>query len=246
MKKRRGIATKILASKGTYILLALALCVAGASAYVQKTREQIAEINRESEVYEYPVAAIEKDESTAIAESTPEPTIPATEVPVATTAPLVAEAMSENVVETPIPTAPPEEEIYEFMMPAQGEIVLGYSGDELVYSKTLKDWRTHKAIDVAMDKGGFVCAMGNGTVVQSCADEMMGYTVIIDHGNNIVSIYCGLDGETALKAGDTVRIGDLIAQLGEPGVSESEQKYHLHFAVKKNGKYIDPQDLFTE
>ena len=244
MRKKKGTAEKILASKGTYILLALALCIAGASAYVQKTREQIAEINRESEVYQYPVAAIDEAELEMVENYTPEPEAVATEIPVATPMPVVAQAMGDNVEETPSPTLAPE--VMEFMMPAQGEVVLDYSGNELVYSKTLKDWRTHKAIDVAMDKGGFVCAMGNGTVVQSCEDEMMGYTVIIDHGNDIISIYCGLDGETALKAGDTVRMGDLIAQLGEPGASESAQKYHLHFALKKNCEYINPQDLFTE
>ena len=37
--------------------------------------------------------------------------------------------------------------------PVSGRILNGYSGDELVYNKTLGDWRTHNGIDYAAGKG---------------------------------------------------------------------------------------------
>lgn len=38
--------------------------------------------------------------------------------------------------------------------PVSGRVLNSYSGDELVYSKTLGDWRTHNGVDYAADRGG--------------------------------------------------------------------------------------------
>ena len=40
--------------------------------------------------------------------------------------------------------------------PVSGRVLNSYSGDELVYSKTLGDWRTHNGVDYAADRGAEV------------------------------------------------------------------------------------------
>ena len=44
--------------------------------------------------------------------------------------------------------------------PVSGRVLNSYSGDELVYSKTLGDWRTHNGVDYAASRGAEVTAPG--------------------------------------------------------------------------------------
>ena len=55
----------------------------------------------------------------------------------------------------------------------------GYSGDELVYNKTLGDWRTHNGIDYACAKDAAVQSPTAGTVVLAGSDGSWGPTVAI-------------------------------------------------------------------
>ena len=220
-------------NKGFYILLASVIAIAGASAYVNKTRESIAQLNSQ-EVYD----------------------LGGGDSPLITFAPTMNPTPYENQAQNrePIPTEEAFEVFneaddiifdYSFIMPAQGEILCGFSGDELVYDKTMKDWRTHSGIDIAVDEVGFVCAAGDGTVMKSYDDELYGYTMEIDHGNGISSIYRGLDKTTVLQVGEEVRTGDLIARAGENGIAEAHLPRHIHFAIKKDGKYVSPEDYIN-
>ena len=55
-----------------------------------------------------------------------------------------------------------------------------YSGDELVYSKTLGDWRTHNGVDYAAEKGAEVAAPAAGKVVETGTDDKWGPVVAIE------------------------------------------------------------------
>ena len=55
--------------------------------------------------------------------------------------------------------------------PVSGRVLNSYSGDELVYSKTLGDWRTHNGVDYAADKGAEVTAPAAGKVVETGTDD---------------------------------------------------------------------------
>ena len=67
---------------------------------------------------------------------------------------------------------------------------------------------------------------------------MLGNCVKIDHGNNIIAYYCGLNNAT-VKKGDVVEVGKTIGGIGEI-TDESADEYHLHFAVQKDDKWVDP------
>ena len=58
--------------------------------------------------------------------------------------------------------------------PLSGETVAAFSMDELAYSETLADWRTHDGIDIKADAGTQVLAASSGTVLSVADDDLMG------------------------------------------------------------------------
>ena len=59
--------------------------------------------------------------------------------------------------------------------PVSGRVLNSYSGDELVYNKTLGDWRTHNGVDYAADKGAEVTAPAAGKVVETGSSQDIFY-----------------------------------------------------------------------
>jgi len=95
----------------------------------------------------------------------------------------------------------------------------------------------HRAIDIAGPYGVTVYAAKAGRVVHvGWARTGYGYTVIIDHGGGLRSLYGHLKGEW-VHVGDWVRRGDIIGALGSTGNSTGP---HLHFEIRKNGRRVDP------
>jgi len=130
-----------------------------------------------------------------------------------------------------------------FVWPVNGEIIERFSIDELVFSDTLGDWRVHTGIDIAAGLGTQVCAMGDGKVEDIYTDELMGVTVVIDHGNSVKSVYRNLMDNVVVKVGDTVYAGDVIGGVGQTADNELLDPPHLHLEVIRNGAQIDPCDL---
>lgn len=128
-----------------------------------------------------------------------------------------------------------------FISPVLGDIIKGFSDSELQYSMTYKDMRLHKGVDIAADVGAPVTAAGDGTVIAVYKDVFEGSVVEIDHGNNIIVRYCGLNAMPCVKEGDKV---DSSTQIGTvdniPG--ESVEAHHLHIEFIKNGKFVSPED----
>ena len=113
--------------------------------------------------------------------------------------------------------------------PADAEPIRAFSGDELVYSETLGDWRTHNGADYAADKGDKVHAVTAGTVAE---------VKTLDGGT---WRYCGLD-KADVKTGDEVHRGDVLGTVGTIP-SEGEDASHLHLEyLDENGAYQDPED----
>lgn len=129
-----------------------------------------------------------------------------------------------------------------FVLPLTGEIIKPYSDSELQYSKTYDDFRIHKGIDIAADKGTVVKSCGDGTVREIKNDALLGTLVIIDHGNGVAAHYCGLAAKTTVKVGDTVKSGDTIGAVGEMP-EESGDVSHLHLEFYENGVLTSPLSL---
>lgn len=130
-----------------------------------------------------------------------------------------------------------------FVLPLQNGVVKKFSGEEFVYSETLRDWRTHNGADYLAEPAEEVCAIADGTVTKVYDDGLMGYVVVIESGT-IETSYCGLDSEISVTEGDSVLAGQRIGTVGVIPAEQAEEP-HLHLEVKRDGVYIDAEALIN-
>lgn len=157
-------------------------------------------------------------------------------VPLPTKPDKPAETKPESQPEKPV-EAPKE----KFILPVEGKIFAVYSGDELVYNRTLDDWRTHNGIDIRAMKDDPVRAGADGTVEKIYTDGMLGTVVEVNHGD-FVAKYCGLAEKTFVKEGDKVTQGQNIGTVDKIDMEVSEEP-HLHLEIVKDGKTINPNEV---
>jgi hypothetical protein len=99
--------------------------------------------------------------------------------------------------------------------------------------------RPHGGLDLAAPEGTDVFAAREGVVTELGEDPVYGKYVIIQHGENWVSLYGHLSSiNTVLR--NTVRSGTLIGKVGSTGLSTGP---HLHFELRQNGTARDPGRL---
>ena len=94
-------------------------------------------------------------------------------------------------------------------------------------------WR---GILVRADTGAPVQAVGGGTVVYSNWLRGFGNLLIVDHGQEYLSVYAY--NQSLLKqVGDTVRAGDTVALAGSTG---GQVDSALYFEIRHRGAAVDP------
>jgi hypothetical protein len=94
----------------------------------------------------------------------------------------------------------------------------------------------HSGLDIDGRKGDPIHAAGSGIVVRAGADGLYGRVVILDHGEGLTTLYAHAS-RLLVKAGDRVRAGERIAEVGGSGNARGT---HLHFEVRRDGRPIDP------
>lgn len=119
-------------------------------------------------------------------------------------------------------------------------LVTSVYGTKRVYNKQKKG--QHLGIDYRAIVGENVPCSNAGKVVFSGDLFYTGWTVIIDHGLDIFTVYGHLS-KTLVKEGDIVKRGDLIGLSGNTGRTSGP---HLHWGVKVQGQYIDGFVLIDE
>ena len=137
------------------------------------------------------------------------------------------------------PTANTEK---EFVLPVEGKICAAFSADELVYNKTMGDWRTHNGIDISAKAGTAVKSGGKGTVKNVYNDGMLGWTVEIENGEYTVK-YSGLAENILVRQGDRVSQNQPIGTVGEIPLELADQS-HIHLEITQNGNYKNPDKYF--
>ena len=125
--------------------------------------------------------------------------------------------------------------------PVSGRVLNAYSGDELVYSSTLGDWRTHNGVDYACTQGTAVAAPVAGKVVSAGAEGNWGTVVVLEDAAGRSWRLCGV-ADPDVKAGDTVTAGQKIGTVGTVGCECAEES-HIHVEVKQGEAYLDPAKL---
>ena len=116
-----------------------------------------------------------------------------------------------------------------FAWPVVGQITQGYS-------------EKHPALDLGAPYGSSVYAAQAGTVTHSgWARTGYGYTVILDHGEGMQSLYSHMKG-TWVTVGQKVERGQLIGEVGSTGHSTGP---HVHFDLRVEGKRVDPSGYLS-
>ena len=149
------------------------------------------------------------------------------------------------VVKPDVPVVPDEPVVVEpdmnFILPVNNAtIVNGYSEEgTLYYNPILNEYSFHGGIDFASEGKKEVLAVLDGEVISAKKHKMYGYVVEIKHAKDIVTTYRSLE-DLKVKAGDTVKKGDIIGFTSASDISESNLKEHVHFEIKENGKLVNP------
>jgi len=94
----------------------------------------------------------------------------------------------------------------------------------------------HSGIDIPAPKGSKIVATAAGTVITAGWVNGYGYTVIINHGSGLTSLY-GHNSALVVSVGQTVSQGQQIAKCGTTGYSTGN---HCHFEVRLNSKAVSP------
>ena len=154
-------------------------------------------------------------------------------------------ALQQPQTETPV-SAPPAPEDAPYTWPVRGSILRGFSTETLSPDPTLGDWRTHAGLDIAAALGDEVLAISAGTVSRVYDDGLMGTTVVVDHGNGLVSTYCGLSASPPVEEGQAVETGEVIGAVGDTAIAESGMAPHLHLETALEGAPADPADYLPQ
>ncbi|HOX76522.1 MAG TPA: M23 family metallopeptidase [Bacteroidales bacterium] len=111
-------------------------------------------------------------------------------------------------------------------------------------------WRTdpfykvqkfHEGVDFSAPPGTEIYATGDGKVLQADRSKTgYGNQIVIDHGFGYKTMYAHLQS-FKVRAGETVKRGQVIGTLGSTGKSTSP---HLHYEVWKNNTPVNPINYF--
>jgi murein DD-endopeptidase MepM/ murein hydrolase activator NlpD len=106
------------------------------------------------------------------------------------------------------------------------------------YHPILHEYRPHVGVDLVAKYGEPVKAVADGKVVSAGWQGELGNCIRIQHQHDMISIYGHLSKISGdVKPGAYVHVGQLIGNVGSTGLSTGP---HLHFAMEKNGAWVNP------
>ncbi len=226
--KRPYIAVTILGASLCAIILSMSM-----------SQEPLKEPNPEEQVMQVEVTAAPLPQTIPEKETEPVKEEVASPRTNEVSAPKPEEVTQPDTVSVAANTVPDKKLIMQ--KPVDGVVLKPYSNGKPVKNETMGDWRLHTGVDIEAAQGTEVKAVADGSVTCAEKDTLTGYTVTIDHGNGVLSTVYNLENIKDLKEGQNVKKGDKIGTAGASATLEMLDEPHIHFEVKENGKYINPE-----
>ncbi len=128
------------------------------------------------------------------------------------------------------------------LWPLQGEILMEYSDEQVVYFKTLAQYRTNPAIIIGAKEGDEVKASADGIVTEVSTSDQTGRTVTMDIGDDY-SVKYGQLKEVSVQKGDTVTEGQVIGKVAAPTNYYSLEGANLYYQVLQKDQTVNPMLL---
>lgn len=130
----------------------------------------------------------------------------------------------------------------EFIEGGEGEYIWPLDGGYI--SAHQGDGRGHKGIDIAAPFGTPIYAAASGTVIDAGTGYNGGYgnCIMIQNDDGNVTVYAH-QSELAAEVNQYVEAGQLIGYVGSTGDSSGN---HLHFEVRQEGKYLNPENFVEQ
>lgn len=101
----------------------------------------------------------------------------------------------------------------------------------------------HGGYDMAQGCGSTIFAAGPGKVTTAGTYYDYGNTVLIDHGDGLITLYGHMQwGSLRVDVGDPVTAGTPLGAEGNTGRSFG---CHLHFEIRNNGARLDPEPFMA-
>jgi len=104
------------------------------------------------------------------------------------------------------------------------------------------DEKIHLGVDLASLANSPVEATNHGRVIYADRLGIYGFTVVLDHGQGLASVYAHLS-KIEVSLGQEVKKGGILGLTGETGLAGGD---HLHFAIMINGIYVNPIEWWDE
>lgn len=117
-----------------------------------------------------------------------------------------------------------------FFTPVKGVVSKGF------------DETLHPYVDITAPAKTVVCSAGDGTVIFSGWDEEYGYSLVVQHSSNVISVYKH-NGKLLKPQGAVVKAGDPLALLGSTGSLATGD--HLHFELWHDGVAVNPESFIS-
>ena len=226
---------RFLTGKGFYIVLFLCAAVIGVSAWVMAAGNEAMKKSETSEL----IGGSHRVETVIAPAAEGSDWIDESEIaPPETRADALAEPAAEAQEELAEASASAAAAVY--IWPVLGEIERPYTVGALAYDATMRDWRTHRGIDIACGEGTSVLAVRGGQVVSIEKDGLFGTVLTVDHCDGMRSVYANLAEKTEVEEGEWVDPGTVLGVVGRSALCEVAQEPHLHFEMRRSGALVDP------